>query len=596
MIYGEKIILQKSITENSRLDSGSEGEKQFVRAFLNTEFKNQHYLVCMPHFGGTNPDFLICSPEIGFLICEVKNVKLHNLNRIEPNGSLFYNNDQSTNPWRQAKWHRDECSDYLQSSYREDFYLDVKYCVIFTSITKTSFLKKFREQIAVWSTDQKDKFFKRFKFLDEIQNYYCWHYISEYQKERLLMFDFEQFCRTVTPDFIGSPNPRLNLFLDSTMLERRISIINSLQFIPENLSDLWNEYTIICDSFRYKRYYSLRVQALTSLKRSAERIQSDLKTEIIKEQKYLSELQALEREISKHSLILTENYCTQISNRLDNLFEIRKKRLINYVTEQYKWHNSITENVIQGFMDIAKVGSKIVNKIRPTEKTEVFEKKIEEIDIRTNIQKKFDLYTNEQILLKQIKRIVDDCLETYLKDWGQYLEEKCLVNSHNLNPNDPDYQFSGDIGKMSKELTDSQLAFMSGLSTTAMATVGLAAGWHTMAYAISSVVPAGLVMTASITLVSALSSKEKKITSIKNDISNLIENYRYVVRESVLDNKSKNNLTIRECFTQTGEEIKKQIIESFDIDSPRIRIHDFDMIIQVLQNEIYEIDQFLLNE
>ena len=582
MIYGDQFIMEKKETGDRRIDSGNEGERKFVQEYRRCKYKSN--LVCMPHFGRTDPDFLICSPEVGFMICEVKNVKLHNIQHIEPNGKIHYGN-QKPNPWIQVKKHRDSCADFIHTTYGNDLYKFVYGYVVFTSITKSNFQKKFASVIKFWKKSQMESFFERFKFVDEIPNYQNWNNRNSEPKSRIY-FDFSSFCEQIRPDFTSSPNHKINVFLDSENLNKRFSVINFQVVTQVDVSGIWCQYRKINSNFRFKRYYEIRKSILDSLQNTIEKNQNEIKTEIIKQQKKLSELQAREKDLDNQVHILTEKYCVFISDSLNLIFESKRKSLSKYIEEQYKWHHSITENVTQVAVGAALIGSKVFNHVSSNGK---FEKKIEDIDLRTNIQRKFDSLTDEEVLRNQVEKIIRNGFEKYSDDWQAYLKLGNLFERGGY-----EYQFSGKADQMSKSITETQLAFVSGITTTVIATAGLAAGWHTMAYAVSSIVPAGLAITTGLTLFSALSSKGKRVNVIQNEVVSILENYRYAVRENVLENRASNGMTIREWFTYLGEEVKAQVVDSFEKDIVIKNIVELESANQVLQNEVNQI-QILLN-
>lgn len=587
MIYGENFIMEKEKTGDRRIDSGYEGENRFVIEYQRV--KSNSNLVCMPHFGRTDPDFLICSPKVGFMICEVKNVKLHNIFRIETDGTIHYRN-QSINPWKQVKRHREACSDFIQSTYKNDLYRCVSAYVVFTNFTKSEFKQKFKLVLSSWNVKQKEMFFARFKFIDDIASFHLWN--SNANAQNLLkLFDFTGFCEHVRPDFTTSPNHKINDFLNPINIDNRLSFVNSHKLTQFDLYGIWNQYQEMSKKFRFKRYYEIRKDFFESQKNNIEKNLSEIKTEIIKRQKRLSESDAQERELDKQVHIFTEKYYFFVSEKLNEIFEIKKKSLSLYIAEQYKWYNSITENVTQVAVGAALVGSKMLNRVRPNEKTEQIEKRISDIDLRTNIQKKFDSITNEEVLRNQVEKLMSICLEKYIEDWQEYLSA-----GHLFDYNKYEYQLGENVDRISRGITETQLAFVSGVTTTAMAAAGLAAGWHTMAYAVSNIVPAGLAITAGLTLVSALSSKGKRVSVIQNEVTSILENYRYAVRENVLENKVNNGMTIREWLHRLGEEIGNQVVDPSLRNELVSNILELERVNQILQNEVDQIQRLIDSE
>ena len=163
----EELNKQLEETKNLGDKSGDIGELKVIQA-LEKFLPEDSYIIIQPEIGSYIPDILIISPQFGFRIIEVKNWNLKNMQNILPNGSIQMKNHSGIdNPLSQVRKHVDTLNRFLKDSFNlPDQYKNIGFMVIFPSIKKDLFIRKFSPVINNWSSTE--SYFKHYIFQNQL--------------------------------------------------------------------------------------------------------------------------------------------------------------------------------------------------------------------------------------------------------------------------------------------------------------------------------------------------------------------------------------------------------------------------------------------
>lgn len=146
-------------SHNQNLIKGLSAELN-VGKLLEKHLPSDTYVIVHPIIGLYDPDILVISPRYGFRIIEVKNWDPSNISGFGPNGSVYFNNQESANPMGQVKKHRDELWKYLKASFTISN-ATVDCLVLHYGMDKDKFQKDFDKN---WDSD----FYKNTIFRDQL--------------------------------------------------------------------------------------------------------------------------------------------------------------------------------------------------------------------------------------------------------------------------------------------------------------------------------------------------------------------------------------------------------------------------------------------
>lgn len=291
---------------------------------------------------------------------------------------------------------------------------------------------------------------------------------------------------------------------------------------------------------------------------------------------------------------LTEQFFDIVANALDDYFQSKVEILNRELEADSSWYRSL--------IDSTKKMGILVNELKKLmkgglEKTlglkEILDTK-ELIDTKTITEKLLNEHLSDKLINKDITKIMKEANKRYKKSG----EKEIKAQSPDLSKL---RAFTSGYGKnigikVGFELGKAEQFLAAGISTAIVGTIGLAAGWHTLTYAMIHVFPPIAIFAILGTVVVGILTKEKALENRKKQIQEAVKQYHrhFLLLIEVEKLKELNNKTLREAMIEQSKNIIQETVKQWgQAISGKLTIEHYRLLISAFTKHLILIDDCL---
>lgn len=228
-----------------------------------------------------------------------------------------------------------------------------------------------------------------------------------------------------------------------------------------------------------------------------------------------------EKALWQHAFECTERFFAQVNAALDVYFREKLKAMEEDIQVDSSWYT--------GLRDTAKKSGELVNLGRAgfaRAWNMVSDSKMggdPVLDTRSVTERTLDHHMPQKRLAEDMEKILEASAECFKENWEKVIEQN--------TPSVKDLGGFADAGarhgafQSSFQLGAAEGTLLAGVGVAVAATLGLAAGWHTVVYALLNVFPPAAAFAAIATVLVAVFTKETATESRLVTVRKAVENY-----------------------------------------------------------------------
>jgi len=247
-------------------------------------------------------------------------------------------------------------------------------------------------------------------------------------------------------------------------------------------------------------------------------------------------LVARENELRKHAFICTEQFFTDLTRALDVYFDQKRVLMEEHVRSESAWHTGLRDTA-RKTATLVNLAQRGVNSVRGlvTNENPADDPMV---DTRTIVEQTIDAYLDRGEVQADIEKILESAEARFIASWKRVIDQNA--------PSSADLKaFSGlapDRGAASTEFQVSAAdgTFLMGMSSAVAATLGLAAGWHTITWALLNVFPPAAAFAVLATVVVAVFTREKaeqhRIAAVRQAVQDYYRTFLTYMNTEELEN------------------------------------------------------------
>jgi hypothetical protein len=255
---------------------------------------------------------------------------------------------------------------------------------------------------------------------------------------------------------------------------------------------------------------------------------------------------------------INQDFFDNIFNSLDLYFENINKLMADEIEKEMTW--------CTGMKDVFKKSSIIVNKA--SDGINLVAKKVnnkelihKELDDSSFMEKLLEKYLNKDHIQKHITSVFEKCINLYNEEWKSSIQE-VLTGLEDIKV----FELPGQKVQLPFQLGSSEQVVFMGIGSALAGTLGLAAGWHTLTYAMINVFPPIAAFALAAGAVTGILTKEKSIENNKKQAAEAVNDYyRYIIisiEKTVF--KELGNTTFRKYISACSNEVIEGAILNYE--------------------------------
>lgn len=285
---------------------------------------------------------------------------------------------------------------------------------------------------------------------------------------------------------------------------------------------------------------------------------------------------------------LTEQFFDLISDALTDYFDEKLKNMFSKLEKNYEWHTGLIDSG-KKLASITNYSKKILKKGLDKFGHDILNDK-EIFDAKSVVERILDTHLNIDLVSKDIGNILEEANNLYKSRWEQEIKTQApdlsklrAFSSYNSN-------FDINIGF---EFGMAEQTLAVGISSAIVGSIGLAAGWHTLTYALLNVFPPVAIFAALGTLIVAVLTKNKALENRKKQIKEAVKQYHKQFLLQIETEKIKNlkNKTLREAMNEQSRQIIRETVKQWSkAISGQLSIEHYRMIISGFEKHMTLID------
>lgn len=268
---------------------------------------------------------------------------------------------------------------------------------------------------------------------------------------------------------------------------------------------------------------------------------------------------ARENELWKHAFLCTEQFFVDVQQALDVYFAEKLRLMEQEIREDATWYSGIRDTAKKTgeLVNLGKVGW---NRLRSLVSDEVSDNDAV-LDTRGVVEKALDAHLTQAQVVADVEKILDRATERFKASWAKIIDQNA--------PTAADLRaFAGtDSGRgaldVSFTLGAAESTLLVGLGGAVAATVGLAAGWHTITYALLNVFPPAAVFAVVATVAVAVFTKgkaqEQRIATIRKAVENYYRTMLTAINTEPVE--ALGNKTMRTAMLEQSKQIVQTTME-----------------------------------
>jgi hypothetical protein len=312
-----------------------------------------------------------------------------------------------------------------------------------------------------------------------------------------------------------------------------------------------------------------------------------------------SEMMAMrENALWKFAFDLTEQFFDIVADGLDNYFDAKVTIMNKELETDASWYSGIRDTT-KKMGAVVNISKKLLKE--GLEKAGV-KKGIDDeelIDTQSIVEKLLDTHLSPKLVSKDIAKIMKQANKQYQKTWEKEIKTQspdlCKLKA-----------FTSRYGKKVDmnagfELGAAEQTLAVGISGAVVGTIGLAAGWHTLTYAMLYVFPPLAIFAILGTVVMGVITKDKALENRKKQIQEAVKQYHrhFLLLIEVEKLKELNNKTLREAMIEQSKNIIQETVKQWGkaisgnltVDHYRLLISAFTKHLMLIDDCLQEIDK-----
>lgn len=307
-----------------------------------------------------------------------------------------------------------------------------------------------------------------------------------------------------------------------------------------------------------------------------------------------SEMMAMrENALWKFAFNLTEQFFDIVADALDDYFKTKAEIMNKELETDSSWYSGIRDSTKKAG-SILNISKKLLKEgFETVGLKEVINDK-ELIDTQSIVEKLLDHHLSSKLVIKDITKIMKQANKRYKDSWEKEIKSQA-----------PDLSklkaFTSTYGKKIEmnigfELGAAEQTLAVGISGAIVGTIGLAAGWHTLTYALLHVFPPLAVFAILGTVVVGVFTKEKALENRKKQIQEAVKQYHrhFLLLIEVEKLKELNNRTLREAMIEQNKNIIQETVKQWGkAISGNLTIEHYRLLISAFTKHLMLIDDCL---
>lgn len=367
-------------------------------------------------------------------------------------------------------------------------------------------------------------------------------------------------------------------------------VISQLKLIDENHAN--NIYIALKSAFEENHRAIMEAKGnIDKLKYLLYREAVEIKAHTSSYLSYSETMATREANLWKFALAVSEKFFTFIFDRLDDYFLIKKQIMEEDIKRQAKWHTTIKESSIKALslINYAKRALKKTNEYMGS-KLNINEQDV--INTHSIVEEVLSKHLEPEQVSIDIAEILEEAQKKITQEWEQYITEQS-----------PDFgqlkAFASKTGNnimptFNFELGRAEQTFIVGLTGALVGTFGLAAGWHTLTYAMLHVFPPIAIFTIIATLSVAWFTKDKALKNRIKQMEEAVNSYHkyFIVQIDTGKLSELNGKTLREAIIENSHDIINKTMKKWqEMISGKLTVDHYRMIIAASTEHLKLIDK-----
>jgi len=251
-----------------------------------------------------------------------------------------------------------------------------------------------------------------------------------------------------------------------------------------------------------------------------------------------------EAELWAFAMDATENFFNGIEADLQKFFSIKKKAVLRELRRRHAWHS--------GFIDAAQLVKKITGKLW---------KKVSDVEppdsleaAKTLIEEVLGHHLAEKQIKQEMEKIFTEAKKKYDAEWKEKIKQTTPDYYSYLNVSDLSFTPGAELDIESQVLA-------TGVAGAVVGTFGLAAGWHTISYALLNVFPPIAAFAAIAATVLAIWNKDKSREKREAKIEDVIKQMNRTLLLDIYSAPIKDlgNKSLHRAMIENAQKIVREI-------------------------------------
>jgi hypothetical protein len=280
--------------------------------------------------------------------------------------------------------------------------------------------------------------------------------------------------------------------------------------------------------------------------------------------KYLSMSEELNR---KKSALLSfaveapELFFDSLFDQLEEYFRSKKECMCCELEQSWEWYSGIVDAARKG-------GGAAMKKVASFTQSMTDQKLFDEqslFDDRTMVERLLEKYLSPSQVGRDITRMMDQAGHVYKEAWKKQIM-KHVPDLGRISGYSFADQARRQMDGIEFQFGNAEQSMIVGMTSAILATIWLAAGWHTLAYAFANIFPPIALFTAVFTVAAGVVTRDQVVRSRKKQIEDTVNMYfRYFLTQ--LDNQpiaELGGISLRRYVGQTGQSIVNAAVREWE--------------------------------
>lgn len=260
--------------------------------------------------------------------------------------------------------------------------------------------------------------------------------------------------------------------------------------------------------------------------------------------KILIDIKEKDRELMEYSKEIFQASIDFLFKNIYYFLDNKKYSILKDIEKEFVWYQGV-KDAFNKSAQVINVSKRIIN--TALDKVNIKSSiNFEDIDSRALLEKLFEKHMSKESIVDFLDKSIQETFIFIINEWNKKISRQ--INSIYSKDNIIVDRL-GNL-KISFEMDSTGQIFLTGMSSAVIGTLGLAAGWHTLTYALLNVFPPIAIFTAVATIASGIYNKEKAKEKLIKQVEDMFNEYRkqiiYLIDEERFSKL--NNMSIYDYF------------------------------------------------